>query len=41
MTMPMVAVVISIMTNRTTMHSNSQKQLVHLTLEAFEDKYEI
>jgi hypothetical protein len=37
MTMPMVEVVINIMINRTTMYSNNQKQLVHLTLEAFED----
>ena len=41
MTMPMLVVAISIMINKTAMRSNNQKQLVHLTLEAFEDKYEI
>jgi hypothetical protein len=38
-TMPMVVVAISIMINRTAMHSNNRKQLVHLTLVAFEDEY--
>ena len=41
MTMPMLVVAISTMINKTAMRSNNQKRLVHLTLEAFEDKYEI